>query len=94
MKYLKKLISRVKVRFEQTSVEEPFVTLIQVAKESPDIRNTLLSILQEDEFHRTSMINTLMEEMRYKGAPDALITAMSSLLDHRVAQKAYELLKD
>ena len=94
MKYLKKLISRVKVRFEQTSVEEPFVTLIQVAKESPDIRNTLLSILQEDEFHRTSMINTLMEEMRYKGAPDALITAMSSLLDHRVAQKAYELLKE
>ena len=91
---MKKLISRVKVRFEQTSVEEPFVTLIQVAKESPDIRNTLLSILQEDEFHRTSMINTLMEEMRYKGAPDALITAMSSLLDHRVAQKAYELLKE
>ena len=91
---MKKLISQVKNRIEQTTVEEPFVTLIQVAKESPDIRNTLLSILQEDDFHRTSMINTLMEEMRYKGAPDALITAMSSLLDHRVAQKAYELLKE
>jgi len=91
---LKKLISQVKNRIEQTTVEEPFVTLIQVAKESPDIRNTLLSLLKEDEFHRTSMLNTLMEEMRYKGAPDALITAMSSLLDHRVAQKAYELLKE
>ncbi len=63
-----------------------------MAQESPDIRNTLLAILQEDEFHRTSMINTLMEEMRYKGAPDALITAIASLLDHRVAQKASELL--
>ena len=43
MRYLRKLISQVKNRFEQTTVEEPFVTLIQVAKESPDIRNTLLS---------------------------------------------------
>jgi hypothetical protein len=94
MKNLKKLISRVKVRIEQTTVEEPFVTLIQVAKESPEIRNTLLSLLKEDEFHRTSMINTLMEEMRYKGAPDALISAISSLLNHQVAQKTYELLKD
>ncbi len=92
MKYLKQIISQVKKRFEKTSIEEPFVTLIQVAQESPDIRNTLLAILQEDEFHRTSMINTLMEEMRYKGAPDALITAIAGLLDHRVAQKASELL--
>ena len=94
MKCLRKLISRVKIRSEQTPIEEPFITLIQVAKETPDIRNTLLSLLKENEFHRTSMLNTLMEEMRYKGAPDALITAMSSLLDHRVAQKAYELLKE
>ena len=77
MRYLKKLISQVKNRIEQTTVEEPFVTLIQVAKESPDIRNTLLSLLKEDEFHRTSMLNTLMEEMRYKGAPEALITAVN-----------------
>ena len=83
-----------KSRSDQVSIEEPFVTLIQVAKETPDIRNTLLSILQEEEFNRFSMINTLMEDMRYKGAPDALITAMASLLDDRVAQKALELLKE
>jgi hypothetical protein len=94
MKYLRKLISRVKERSGQTTIEEPFVTLMQVAKESPDIRNTLVGILQKDEFHRVSMINTLMEEMRYKGAPDALITAMAGLLDHRVAEKALALLKE
>lgn len=94
MEYLRKLISRMKKRSEQTPIEEPFITLIQVAKETPDIKNTLLSILQEEEFHRSSMINTLMEEMRYKGAPDVLITAISSLLDDRVAQKALELLKE
>ena len=94
MKYLKELMSRVKNRSEETPIEEPFVTLIQVAKETPDIRDTLLSILQKDEFHRSSMINTLMEEMRYKGAPDVLIAAISSLLDDRVAQKALELLKE
>jgi hypothetical protein len=94
MEYLRKIISRMKKRSGQTPIEEPFITLIQVAKETPEIRNTLLSILQEDEFHRTSMINTLMEEMRYKGAPEALITAMASLLDPRVAQKALALLKE
>ena len=36
MKYLKQIISQVKKRFEKTSIEEPFVTLIQVAQESPD----------------------------------------------------------
>ena len=94
MEYLRKLISRMKKRSEQTPIEEPFITLIQVAKETPDIKNILLSILREDEFHRSSMINTLMEEMRYKDAPDALITAMASLLDHRVARKALALLKE
>lgn len=94
MKYLKELMSRVKNRSGKTPIEEAFVTLIQVAKETPDIRDTLLSILQKDEFQRSSMINTLMEEMRYKGAPGVLITAISSLLDDRVAQKALELLKE
>ena len=94
MKYLKELMSRIKNRSEKMPIEEPFVTLIQVGKETPDIRDTLLSILQKDEFHRSSMINTLMEEMRYKGAPDVLIAAISSLLDDRVAQKALELLKE
>ena len=50
-------------------------------------------ILEKDEFHRSSMINTLLEEMRYKGAPEALITAIAGLLDRHVAHKAYELLK-
>ena len=94
MKYLKELMSRIKNRSEKMPIEEPFVTLIQVGKETPDIRDTLLSILRKDEFHRSSMINTLMEEMRYKGAPDVLIAAISSLLDDRVAQKALELLKE
>ena len=94
LKYLDKLVSRFHKRSRQPVIEEPFITLMQVARDSPDIRNTLLAILNKDEFHRTSMINTLMEEMRYKGAPDALLTAIAGLLDRQVAQKAYELLKE
>lgn len=94
MKYLRKLMARAKKRDNPTTIQEPFITLMQVAKESPDIRNTLRSILQKDEFHRSSMINTLVEEMRFKGAPDALITAIACLLDSHIAQKAYELLKN
>ena len=93
MHYLRKLVSRVFKRSRPPLIEEPFITLMQVAADSPDIRNTLLSILEKDEFHRSSMINTLLEEMRHKGAPEALITAIADLLDRHVAHKAYELLK-
>jgi hypothetical protein len=93
MKRLRKLVEGLRKRFTETIVEEPFVTLIQVADETPEIRATLLSILQTEAFHRNSLLNTLIEEMRLKGAPEALITGITSLLDPRVAQRALELLK-
>ena len=39
MKYLKKIASRVKKPSRQPKVEEPLLTLMQVAQESPDIRH-------------------------------------------------------
>ncbi len=92
MKSLKQLVNHWKERFQSTDVDEPFVTLIQVAQESPEIRETLLSILEKPEFHRESLINTLIEEMRFKGAPPALVGGIASLLNPQVARKALEML--
>jgi hypothetical protein len=88
----KQLIHSLRERLQSTDVDEPFVTLIQVAQESPEIGDTLLSILEKPEFHRESLINTLIEEMRLKGAPPALISGIAELLNPKVAQKALELL--
>jgi hypothetical protein len=73
-------------------ISEPFVTLIRVAQENPDVRSRLLGILSLDTFNRKSALNTLMEDMRLRGAPKALIEAMAGLLDERVAKKTFEML--
>lgn len=93
MKSFKQLVRDIKERIQATEVDEPFVTLIQVAQESPEIRDTVLSILEKPEFHRESLLNTLIEEMRLKGAPPALISGIAELLQSEVANKAREILK-
>ncbi len=92
MKTFKWLVRNLKERIQATEVDEPFVTIIQVARESPEIRDTLLSILEKPEFHRESLLNTLIEEMRFKGAPTALVSGVAELLKPEVADKALELL--
>lgn len=88
----KQFVHRLRERLQSTDVDEPFVTLIQVAQESSEIRDTLLPILEKPEFHRESLINTLIEEMRFRGAPPALIHGIAELLKPELANKALELL--
>lgn len=92
MKKLAHLFRRLRKRSESVRVEEPFVTLIQVAQEDSEIKNTLLTILKKEDFHRTSMLHTLIDEMRFKGAPVDLIEAITCLLDPQVADRVYHLL--
>lgn len=81
-------------RKETRSVGEnkTFVNLIRVAQEDPKIRAKLLKILSLDKFHRESLLNTSLEEMRLKGAPKEFVSAISTLLDDAVAQRALEIL--
>lgn len=71
-----------------------FITLMRVAEEDRDIRRQLLAILSQSDFNRTSMLNTLIEEMRLKSAPAEIITALACLLDHAVAHRALQMLED
>jgi len=66
---------------------ETFVTLIRVAREEPEVRKTLAAILGQPAFHRKSLLNSLIEEMRLKGAPVAFVSALGALLDDGVAER-------
>jgi hypothetical protein len=95
MKIIEKIIALVNRKSGSgDNITEPFVTMIQLAQEDPEIRATLLAILSKDEFNRTSMLNTYIEEMRLKGAPASFISAIACLLDSGVAQKAYAVLQE
>lgn len=84
--------NKLKETFITGPLEEPFVTFMHAVKEDPEIRNTLIAILRQNDFNRESILNTYIDEMRYKGAPKALISSLSLLLEKDVAQQACELL--
>jgi hypothetical protein len=77
----------------QAAEHEDFITLMRVAREDADIRRQLLVILSQTDFNRTSMLNTLIDEMRLNNAPSEISAALSCLLDREVALKAMQLLK-
>lgn len=77
---------------QKVGENEPFTTLIRVAQEDLGIRSQLLKIISLDQFNRASVLNTLLEEMRLKGAPEEIVSAITCLLDSDVADKTKELL--
>ena len=91
---LRNILNKIKQKEIDDPVDDAVVALMQVAKETSEIRNTLIAILKEDDFNRESILNTYIEEMRYKGAPRSFISSLACLLDKSVAQKAYEFLTD
>lgn len=69
---------------------DAFVTLVRVAQDDPEIRQTLVVLLGQPPFHRKSLLNTLLQDMRAQGAPKYLTSAMAELLDDDVAEKVAE----
>jgi hypothetical protein len=69
---------------------DAFVTLVRVAQDDPEIRATLAAILRQPPFHRKSLINTLIQDMKAQGAPRNLTSAIAELLDDAVAEKVAE----
>jgi hypothetical protein len=71
---------------------EPLVTLIRVAQEDVEIKRHLLAILSQNKFNRESILNSYLEELRLKQAPQEFISAIACLLDDDVAEKVLEIL--
>ncbi|MFC1885909.1 hypothetical protein ACFLZM_02495 [Thermodesulfobacteriota bacterium] len=71
---------------------EDFVTLMRVAQENDEVRTRLLQLLSLDDFNRKSALNTWLDDIRLKGAPKELVSAIACLTDNGVAQKAFDIL--
>ena len=79
---------------KSAGIEEPFVTLIRVAQEDPDIKYLLLKILSFDSFNRESALNTIVEDLKLKSAPEEIVSAIADLLNNKVAEKTLKLLNE
>ena len=73
---------------------EDFVRLIQVVKEEPQIRQTLASILDLDDFNRRSALHTWLEELTLKQAPRKFRSALACLLDDDIARKTLDIIRE
>ena len=71
---------------------ESFVSLIRTALEDEGVRGRLRAILSQPPFHRHSLLNTLVADLKMQQAPTDIIRAIACLLDDEVAEKARELL--
>jgi len=69
-----------------------FIHFIQTAKLSNQMRAELVCILELDPFSRRSLLNTYLSNISLQGGPKSLVSALSCLLDDRVASKALEVL--
>ncbi|TAN41806.1 MAG: hypothetical protein EPN22_14165 [Nitrospirae bacterium] len=75
-------------------VNDTFVTLIRVAQEDDGVRKTLMTILSLPPFHRKSMLNTMINEMKMKSSPADFVAAIACLLDDEIAERAIGVLKE
>jgi hypothetical protein len=71
---------------------DTFVTLIQLARQDPQVGLVLKSILAQPALKRISMVKALVDEMARRSAPADFVGAIAALLDDEVARKAAEML--
>ena len=77
----------------QMNREEMFMQLMAVARETPETRRQLVTILSQEAFHRQSLLGTLLEDLRMRGAPVEFIECIGFLRDDDTAARALELLR-
>ena len=74
------------------SDNENFVALMQAASEDKTIRQKIIAIAALDPFNRESLLNTYLQSMAIRGAPEELLTTLSFLKDDDIARKVLEVL--
>lgn len=79
-------------KYYKEDFENEFYTLIQLARDDPDIKKRILFYLRMDDFNRKSFLNTWINELKFRKAPKALINGLSCLVDDEVAKKTLEIL--
>lgn len=71
---------------------ESFVALIAAARDDRAIRERVLAIAGLDAFNRNSMLNTILADLRLKGAPAELAESLAMLKDDGIALHVRKIL--
>ena len=74
--------------------KEMFLALLSEARENPEERRKILSILELEPTRRKIAINVLVTNMRLQKAPQAFIDVWDSLQDDAVAESAKRVIED
>ena len=72
---------------------EHFIALMQAAAEDKTIRQQILAISRLDSFNRESLLNTYLQALMLRGAPEELLNVLAFLKDDDIAQKVREVLE-
>ena len=72
---------------------EYFVALIAAAQDDPAIRDRVLAIAGLDAFNRDSMLNTILDDLRFQGMPPELIKSLAALKDDDIALRVRDVLE-
>ncbi len=89
---MKRILNLWRKSTQSIAENEDFITLIRVAQEDPEVKSQLSSIRALDGFNRKSALNTFLEELRFRQAPKEFISAMTILLDEKVAEQVLKML--
>ena len=91
MKWFQRLFSN-KIDKQGPADNDRFVALIQTAMEDETINRRVKAIVSIESFHRKSLLNSLIADMKLRSATSDLIQAFGYLLDDGVANRVRSLL--
>jgi hypothetical protein len=69
-----------------------FIDMLLAACEDKSMNATLEMLLAQPDVKRKAIVHRLLDRLKEKHAPPALIDAMACLLDDTAAEKAYEVI--
>jgi hypothetical protein len=77
---------------DQNNSIEPLKKLIHVMRNDPVINAEVIKILNLDPYHRRSVLNNWLEQLRLRKAPENLLSALCYLFDDKIAREVLMLI--
>ena len=71
---------------------EGFINMLLAACEDRSMNDTLEMLLSQPDAKRRDIVHRLLDRLKERQAPPALVDAMACLLDDDAAEKAYEVI--
>ena len=72
---------------------ETFITLLRIARNDREVRDTLITIISLPSMQRKAVLNRLIRDMQAQDAPADFVLAISELMADDVADQAGKLLQ-